>query len=1154
MNTPSAPPTRFLPPPGNPWPRLPHSALALALVEQSRRASSPLLALVSAAHASDTLRAALDFFAPPDLPIISIPEREMLPYDSVSPAREVISRRLHALTRMPTLSTGIIIATADLVLERLPPQDWLAGAAFAHTVGDRIEIESFRAQLIAAGYAMVGEVRVPGEFALRGGVLDVFPSGMENPVRIDLFDDEIDSLRCFDPETQISDKKLLSINMMPAFEFPFDEAGIRHFRQAWRARFPGDPMAGEIYRSVSKGRVPPGIESWLPLFFDRTATLADYLPPAAGLIVLPGFETALVAARATIEARYESFRHDLFRPLLPPDEAFLSPAACEQTLGGHPHITVGDKPAQGIRELPTLELQPQAGEPLERFINYTDKITQLIFTCESPGRRETVREILARRGLRPEAVENWAAARASTSPLVLAVAALEDGFEIPAAKLAVVPDAAVFGARAATRRRPRHRVRDPASIIRDLTDLAAGTPVVHQDYGVGRFRGLVTRAVDDHPVEFVRLEYAGGDRLYVPVAALDRLSRYLGADTEHAPLTKLGSGQWERARRRAAARARDAAAELLELYAQREAREGTALTLDESAWERFVQAFPFDETPDQGRASSEVLADLTTARPMDRLVCGDVGFGKTEIALRAAFVAVYAGRQVAVLVPTTLLADQHYRSFCDRFADWPVRIELLSRFRSTKSRTGVLEDLIQGKVDIVIGTHALLGRGIRFDKLGLVIVDEEHRFGVRHKERLKHLRAEVDVLTLTATPIPRTLSMTLSGIRDLSIIATPPEQRLPIRTTISQWQDAQIRDAILRELRRGGQIFVVHNEVRSIGALASRIEQLVPEAKVRIGHGRIAERALEQLMLDFYHRRFDVLVATTIIESGIDIPTANTIVIHNAHRFGLAQLHQLRGRVGRSHHQAYAYLITPPEELLGRDAKARLEALVSLEELGAGFFLATQDLEIRGAGALLGDAQSGQLEEVGLDLYNRLLKRAITTLKAGGEIKPETELDPGVEVDLGAAALLPDDYIPDVHLRLVFYKRIANAESTADLEVLGEEIVDRFGTLPDSARRLLAVAGIKQHARRLGMTRIHAGPNGARFDFGPTPRLDALALIRLVQADPRTYRLYGEKRLELRRNLAEFKSREDGIRQVLDAITPVSVTAPDATTIKNLVA
>ncbi len=1121
------------------------------MVEQARRVSSPLLVLVSDAHASDTLNEALGFFASDDLPIISIPEREMLPYDGVSPAREVISRRLYALSRISTLRQGVIIATADLALERLPPRDWLAAAGFAHAVGDRIEIESFRTQLITAGYAMVGEVRAPGEFALRGSVLDVFPSGMENPVRIDLFDDEIDSLRCFDPQTQISNVKLSSINMMPAFEFPFDEAGIRHFRQAWRARFPGDPMASEIYHRVSEGRVPPGIESWLPLFFDRTATLADYLPPAASLIVLPGFETALVAARTTVETRYESFRHDLSRPLLTPDEAFLSPAATTQALAGHPHITMSDNPPRGIRELPPLELQPQAGEPLRRFIDYINKTPQIIFTCESPGRRETVREVLARRGFKPEPVEDWTAARASTSPFVLAVASLEDGFEIPEAGLAIVPDAAVFGARAATRRRYHHRVRDPASIIRDLTDLTEGTPVVHQDYGVGRFRGLVTRTVEDHPVEFVQLEYAGGDRLYVPVAALDRLSRYLGADAEHAPLTKLGSGQWDRARRRAAARARDAAAELLELYAQREARGGTALTLDESAWERFVQAFPFDETPDQSRASSDVLADLTTARPMDRLVCGDVGFGKTEIALRAAFVAVYAGRQVAVLVPTTLLADQHYRSFCDRFADWPVRIELLSRFRSTKDRTRVLEDLIQGKVDIVIGTHALLGRGIRFDKLGLVIVDEEHRFGVRHKERLKHLRAEVDVLTLTATPIPRTLSMTFSGIRDLSIIATPPEQRLPIRTTVNQWQDAQIRDAILRELRRGGQIFVVHNEVRSIGALASRIEQLVPEAKVRIGHGQLAERTLEQLMLEFYHRRFDVLVATTIIESGIDIPTANTIVIHNAHRFGLAQLHQLRGRVGRSHHQAYAYLITPPEELLGRDAKARLEALVSMEDLGAGFFLATQDLEIRGAGALLGDAQSGQLEEVGLDLYNRLLKRAIATLKAGGEIEPETELDPGVEVDLGEAALLPDDYIPDVHLRLVFYKRITNAESAADLEALSEEIVDRFGALPDSARRLLAVAGIKQHARHLGITRIHAGPNGVRFDFGPMPRLDALALIRLVQANPRAYRLYGEKRLELRRNLAEFKSREKSIMQVLDAITPISETTPNATTIKT---
>ncbi|MGA7966156.1 MAG: TRCF domain-containing protein, partial [Gammaproteobacteria bacterium] len=598
--------------------------------------------------------------------------------------------------------------------------------------------------------------------------------------------------------------------------------------------------------------------------------------------------------------------------------------------------------------------------------------------------------------------------------------------------------------------------------------------------------------------------------------------------------------QWERARKRAAARARDAAAELLELYARRETRPAQTLTYDHDEWERFTAAFPFDETPDQARAIEEVIADLTSERPMDRLVCGDVGFGKTEVALRAAFIAVQAGHQVALLAPTTLLADQHYRNFLDRFADWPVRIELLSRFRGAKQQAEIRESLAKGRIDIVVGTHALLGREIRFKSLGLVIVDEEQRFGVRHKERLRALRAEVDMLTLTATPIPRTLSMTLAGIRDLSLIATAPEERLPIRTVVSQWQDAQIRDALMRELRRGGQVFVVHNEVRSIGELAERIRQLAPEASVRVGHGQMSERELEALMVDFYHRRFDVLVSTTIIESGIDIATANTILINNAHRFGLSQLHQLRGRVGRSHHQAYAYLITPPEEYLGRDAKARLAAISSMEELGAGFFLATQDLEIRGAGALLGEQQSGQMQEIGLELYNRLLARAVKTLKAGGDIEMETDFDAGCEIELGESALLPTDYVPDVHMRLVLYKRIASAPDEEALEDLAAELVDRFGALPEAGQRLIDAARLKQRARRLGIRAIHADASGARIDFNPDPAIDTAALIKQVQADPRHYRLQGEKRLTIRREVPDFAERYVLISHMLNALTPAT--------------
>jgi transcription-repair coupling factor (superfamily II helicase) len=1134
-------PARPTPPAAWRWPRLPQAALALALVEHATRCSAPILALTADAREAERLSAGLHFFAGGHLPIVSLPEREMLPYDIVSPSRALVSERLRALSQLPRLGAGIVVVTADAALERLPPQTWLAGAGFDYGVGQQLDISRFQHTLSMAGYVAVAEVRAPGEFAIRGGLIDVYPTGADLPLRIDLLDDEIDTLRQFDPQTQLSGPTQTRFSLLPAFEFPFNIEAIKRFRQAWRARFAGDPMATEIYRAVTQEHMPPGIENWLPLFHEDTANLADYLPPGTTCIALPEFDAALNAGWREIETRYENARHDLTRPLLAPAEAFTPAAAIRERLANLARIEPGTEPCPGIAELPDLSMDPVAATPLHRFQDFTAEYASVLFSTESSGRRETVREKLARGNTTvPEPIAGWIEYRTVSSPLALAVAELEAGFAVPGAHLAVIPDAAVFGARAATRRRTRHKARDPAAIIRDLTDLAPGAPVVHQDHGVGRFHGLVTQEVDGQAVEFVLLEYAAGDRLYVPVSALERLARYIGTDAEHAPLTRLGSGQWERARKRAAARARDTAAELLELYARRETRPAQALAYDRDEWDRFTAAFPFDETPDQARAIEEVIADLTSEHPMDRLVCGDVGFGKTEVALRAAFVAVQAGHQVVMLAPTTLLADQHHRNFLDRFADWPVRIELLSRFRGAKQQAATRKALAEGRIDILVGTHALLGRDVHFKSLGLIIVDEEQRFGVRHKERLRALRAEVDMLTLTATPIPRPLSMTLAGIRDLSLIATAPEERLPIRTVVSQWQDARIRDALRREIRRGGQVFVVHNEVRSIAELAERIHHLVPEISVRIGHGQMSERELEALMIDFYHRRFDVLVSTTIIESGLDIATANTILINNAHRFGLSQLHQLRGRVGRSHHQAYAYLITPPEEYLGRDARMRLDAIAGMEELGAGFFLATQDLEIRGAGALLGEQQSGQMQEIGLELYNRLLARAVATLKAGGDVEMESDFDAGCEIELGEAALLPADYVPDVHMRLVLYKRIASTADEETLEDLAAELVDRFGTLPQAAQRLFDATRLKQCARRLGIRAIHADSGGARIDFGPSPVINTAALIKRVQTDPRHYRLQGEKRLSVRRELPDYAERYELVSHLLGTLTPTT--------------
>lgn len=1120
---------------GQQWPKMPSSALALSLCMAATAGDGPIAVLVPDAHVADTLQASLTFFAPNDLPILYPPEREMLPYDFISPAREITSRRAQALAQLPQLRRGLVIATADLVLERLPPPTWLSANSLSLKRGSRLDLHAFRNQLVNAGYLAVSEVRAPGEFAIRGEVLDIYPSGLPSPVRIDLFDDEIETLRSFNPESQISDANLSEVILRPAWEFPNDASALKRFRTAWRSRFSGDPMESEIYRQISQGHIPPGIESWLPLFFEETSNFAEYLPQNTAVYRFTTFNHQLEETYREVHRRYESERHDLSRPLLSPDELFYVPDQTQAMLSVYKAIGSQGADDERILPLPNLEMHSHSKEPLHAFLEFRKTLTKAIICCESAGRRETVREMFVRRTLHPVLSQSWSDALTSQSELLLCIGSLEDGFQLPETGLAILPESAIFGARVNARRRSQ-RARDPATIIRDLTDLQDGTPVVHQDYGIGRFRGLVTREVDNHKVEFVLLEYADNDRLYVPVASLERLSRYIGADAEHAPITHLGTGQWDRARRRASARARDSAAELLELYARRQLRAGTSMTVDPDSWERFLQEFPFEETPDQKRASEEVVADLASTLPMDRLVCGDVGFGKTEIAFRAAFIAVHSGQQVAMLVPTTLLAEQHLRNFRDRFSEWPVRIELLSRFRKAGERNELLGELSDGKIDIVIGTHALLSRDVGFKSLGLLIVDEEHRFGVRHKEKLRKLRAEVDILTLTATPIPRTLSMTLSGIRGLSIIATPPENRLPIQTTVCQWQDARLHDAITRELRRGGQVFVVHNEVKSISGLAERLSKLVPEARIEVGHGQMPERRLEQLMVDFYHRKFDILVATTIIESGIDVPTANTILIHNAHRFGLAQLHQLRGRVGRSHHQAFAYLITPPLELLNRAARSRLDAVQHMEELGAGFFLATQDLEIRGAGVLLGDEQSGQLTEVGLELYNRLLGRAVKTLK-NGEIAPESdELEPEIEVDLGTEALLPSNYIPDVHTRLVLYKRIASAENLESLTELSEEIVDRFGSLPKSTQNLLEIARIKQQAKQIGITKIWGGPTGVRLEFSTAPNLDAKALVQLVQSDPHEYRLRGNKQLDVRRTVESDDERFECVKLTLQTI------------------
>lgn len=1128
------------------WARLSGAARALAIAEAARCHHAPVMVVVADSLGVERLVDELNFFCGPgrELPILTFPDWETLPYEPSSPYQDIVSDRLATLASLPHTGRGVLVAAAQTVLQRLAPRSFVAAGSFVLDPGTRLERDAFQRRLEQSGYRRVGQVVEHGDYALRGALLDVYPMGAQWPVRIDLFDEEIEAIRRFDPETQRSTERLDALRLLPAREFPLTEDGITRFRAGWRSRFPANPANCPLYLDVSNGLAPAGVEYYLPLFHERTESLFDFLPDDALVIVDEGAAARAEEFRDEVEARYERLRHDVERPVLPPADLYHDAAWLNAAGERLRRIEVAGPGATGAAlrhefatETPVaIPVDVRAREPLAVLERFLDGFPgRVLFVAESAGRRETMLELFAQRGLRPVAVDGWAAFVDGEAPVALTVAPLEHGLRIGEPALAVVTEAQLFGERAAQRRR-RSPGRDIDAIVRDLGELNVGSPVVHEEHGVGRYLGLVTLVVNEVEGEFLSLEYADGDKLYVPVAALHLVSRYTGPDPAHAPLHKLGSGHWQKAREKAARRVRDVAAELLELHARRAARAGHAFTIDTGAYRAFAAAFPFEETPDQEAAIEAVLADMQAERPMDRVVCGDSGFGKTEVAMRAAFVAAMAGRQVAVLVPTTLLARQHHENFKDRFADWPLRIEQLSRFGSGRENNQVLAGLAAGTVDVVIGTHKLLQAGVRFKNLGLLVLDEEHRFGVQHKERMKALRAQVDILTLTATPIPRTLNMALAGIRDLSLIATPPSRRLPVKTLVRRWDDELLREAMLREINRGGQVYFVHNDVDGMERMARGVAALLPEGRVRFAHGQMRERELERVMLDFYHRRFNVLVCSTIIETGIDVPSANTIIINRADRFGLAQLYQLRGRVGRSHHRAYAYLLVPERRAMTADAIKRLEAIESLEDLGIGFTLATHDLEIRGAGELLGEEQSGHIQAIGYGLYMELLQRTVDALRAGREPALQHTGGAGPEIDLRIPALIPEDYLGDVHARLVFYKRIASAADAEALRGLTEEMIDRFGPLPDPARNLLRLAALKLKAAHIGVRRIDLGADGGRVQFEPEPRIDAGAVIGLIQSQADSYRLDGGEKLRIRKPLPDAAARFAEIDRLLDRL------------------
>ncbi|MFZ3142380.1 transcription-repair coupling factor [Polaromonas sp.] len=1142
-------------------------ALLLARLGQREKAAGKLTAIVTAdASTAQRLMDEMAFFAP-DLRCALFPDWETLPYDAFSPHQDLISERLATLWRIQQRNkeTGadVVIVPATTALYRLAPPSFLAGYTFEFKVRQKLDEAKLKAQLTLAGYSHVTQVVSPGEYAVRGGLIDLFPMGSLVPYRVDLFDDEIDSIRTFDPDSQRSLYPVPEVRLLPGREFPMDDDARAKFRSRWRELLDGDPTKSRIYKDMGNGVATAGIEYYLPLFFEETATVFDYLGKQATVVLHGDLEPAFQSFWQDTQDRYRLVKDAPDRPALPPESLFLSieqfyaranqyaqlalrggsgasplPASASASASASPAFAEFDT-------LPPMAVVRGAEDPLARFRSHAKNTAhRVLVLAESDGRRESLLDFLRASNVSPPAFDSLEDFQTSHEPLGIATAALNTGFSWIEEGIDFVTETELFAAGVTTRRRSKRQeqVSDVEALIKDLSELSLGDPVVHSAHGIGRYRGLVNldlgeKNPDGSPAtqEFLHLEYADKATLYVPVSQLHQISRYTGVAASEAPLHKLGSGQWEKARRKAAEQIRDSAAELLNIYARRAAREGHAFRYSPADYEIFANDFGFDETADQRAAIHAVIQDMISPRPMDRLVCGDVGFGKTEVALRAAFIAITGGKQVALLAPTTLLAEQHYQTLVDRFAKWPVRVAEMSRFRSGKEISAAIKGLADGTVDIVVGTHKLLSQNVKFKQLGLLIIDEEHRFGVRHKEAMKAMRAEVDVLTLTATPIPRTLGMALEGLRDLSVIATAPQRRLAIKTFVRTEGNGVIREAVLRELKRGGQVYFLHNEVETIENRRQKLEELLPEARIAVAHGQMPERELERVMKDFVAQRFNILLCSTIIETGIDVPSANTILISRADKFGLAQLHQLRGRVGRSHHQAYAYLMVPDLEGLTKQASQRLDAIQQMEELGSGFYLAMHDLEIRGTGEVLGENQSGNMLEIGFQLYNEMLSEAVASLKAGREPDLLSPLSVTTEINLHAPALLPNDYCGDVHLRLSFYKKLATAKKTEQIDTLLEELVDRFGKLPAQAQTLVDVHRLRVIARPYGVVKVDAAPGVITITFRKDPPIDAMAIIHLIQKN-KHIKLAGNDKLRIERALPEAKERAQMVRDVLRSL------------------
>ena len=1117
---------------------------------QSTTKKSPLVVIVNDSPSAIKLHQELLYFAENKFDINLFPDWETLPYDHFSPHQDIISKRIETLYQLPSMKEGILIVPVTTLLLRLAPPSYLTQQTLLVKTGQKLDLQVLREQLQEAGYYAVDQVREHGEFSARGSLLDIYPMGSNIPYRIDFFDDEVDSIRPFDTDTQRSEPPIKEIKMLPAHEFATDKQAIANFKAAYSEKFTAkmSTASDSLYQQISQNNLPAGIEYYLPLFFKETATLFDYLPKQSRLCIIGDLNHAIDDFWKTIEHRFNEKSVDLLRPLLQPIELYQRQEQCFQRINEFPKYQLQSasftSPKAGkinlpLTTLPDIQIHHKAKNPLANISEFITGFSgKILLSAESAGRKEALLTLLAPLKLAIKSVSTMSECEKSNNKVFITISRVENSFLLIDSQFAFITETELLGNKITQRRRLDKDSQDDQHsehIIRNLTELKVGQPVVHIDHGVARYLGLQTIEVSGNINEFVTLEYLRGDKLYVPVTSLHLIGRYSGSDVETAPISKLGNDTWAKAKKRAAEKVRDVAAELLEIYAQRAAKKGFRYKLNKENYVLFSNDFPFEETHDQALSINAVISDMCSSQPMDRLVCGDVGFGKTEVAMRAAFMATDNTRQVALLVPTTLLAQQHFENFRDRFANWPIKIEVLSRFKTAKEQKQILLEAEEGKIDILIGTHKLLSDGIKFFDLGLLIIDEEHRFGVRQKEKIKRLRAQIDILTLTATPIPRTLNMSMNGMRDLSIIASPPAKRLAVKTFVEQRTDQTITDAITREIMRGGQVYYLHNNVESIGKAAEDLQALLPQARISVAHGQMNEQQLERVMSDFYHQRQNVLVCTTIIETGIDIPTANTIIINRADHLGLAQLHQLRGRVGRSHHQAYAYLLTPSPKLMTGDAKKRLQAIGSLDTLGAGFTLATHDLEIRGAGELLGDEQSGQITSIGFNLYMDMLNQAVNALRNGEEPSLDHLLATQAEVELRIPALIPDDYIVDVNIRLSLYKRIANSKNNNDLNEIQVELIDRFGLLPAPAKNLIEVTSIKQRCSKLGIAKIEAHALGGAVTFTEHTKIDPMFLVSLLQTQSNTFKLDGPSKLKFGVDLESAPERLNWLKQLLDS-------------------